>query len=1349
MAENWTATELLPKIDVPIDLLTHIKFSVAEEMFDNFRLYYGDDPSRYNLSFEAIFATYCNKIEWVTYLGTALAATTHTIAFHDLNKMTTGKMLFYIQVPRVATGTGLPTSRQTTIMVSKYTEKSPITIPFEISAACLTHLRETFEDTLLDKLLNADAVNTVLRAVKNTADAMERGLVDTVLKTLLHHAPPCFVLRTLIEHGSLARRMATRVQRANIAQGFKTKMLNTIFMLDRTKDRDQLFRYMGLLTESVTDSILDNPYTYTIGDGGRLSGVMLSTQTVIQSLLTSMSAVITRVGVKAPASYGKFVLSKENAVTAVAHHAIMADFAAHANRMERSSQEDLKESQFLDQKLTFTELPMDIMKLGEKNIALEHLRRVYKNTDAPDPLERDIELTFYFPVGIFVPPGRSYTTVENKIKLVDAAETQLPTMIYFYNKDNIPQRLTYADALKTLCHPIVHDATPCLQIFAQTGPPIDERLQALCRREFPRDTMAHATRRLIHFYQIRREPPRTVNEVKHEFTTREFGKTENYVLYTELHPFFDFCHITVQGQIQALCTPRILIGNIPEALAPMDFHELRAKQVVEITKLRAPDAYETTLQVLRGTLSDQQYPELFYLIESMVHGDIQAFNTIRPLLIRCINNYYRQRGHLAFGNNFDMIQLIATQLADGALTPAAHAHYRTLLGIVRYIGKICQMSGLNGRLSDESLIAYVSAIHDHRLWPPFVHAIPRATNHVQIVADREPLDAAHMETRNIGLSDIARMMAMDNPEPLFMDGRRTPDDDFILHKIFYLCLLPAMTNNHMCGAGLNLKHLIIRLFYDRTFIMPEELSGAERRIRNEFLLSLLQDIATDDIMNAEDAARELFFLIPYVPEHAKMLEIRAALDPAQRHGAPSTGFESLQHVLYGGFCMINFPRILKDYVTPIPFHRFYSDPALAANLSQDIRTFLNDHPHFHRTDGGFPLSPIFAHEYQHWNRTPFSCYSSACSNTLESVLTLAIMHQKISPVAIALLSKLGIHPGFAMTVVRTDTFETDTMLYSTKASTAVIINSPVVTKEDRDISTIFHVTQNINSVEMSLGYGSASCVAHLRRVRSDMGSRVQDMFQIFPMHVYRNEEIDTWIRQVTGARRTDVLDAEAISILTFGRQTDKGGPSLLHGQRSTCEIIPTPVSADLEYFRQTNNPRGRSSSMLGVDPYDEDAALTALYDHATADPQTFFSTNNPWASQKGSLGDTLYNNRSKEQLGYNPSHYSPCSQFFTADDIISSNKTLFKTVDEYMSRSQDCIHGDADLQYIRVEGTDAIVEKPCRFLQEALTQHCSSTQALLESHLKGGRNTNLTETHYGNYSISETIPLQQNILFNS
>ncbi|AFK83923.1 B86 [miniopterid betaherpesvirus 1] len=1346
--ENWTARELLTKIEVPLDVLMHIKTTVAEEMFDNFRMYYGDDPERYNLSFEVIFGTYCNRMEWVQFLSTALATAAHAVRFDDLNKMTTGKMFFYIQVPRVATGTGIPPSRQTTIMVTKYSEKTPIAIPFELSAACLTHLKETFEETLLDKLLNIDALNTVLRAVKNTADAMERGLVHSFLLTLLRKAPPYFIVRTLLENATISRQAINRVQRANITQGFKSKMTNTIFLLNRTKDRVNIQKFLLRMVESVTESILDNPETYVTSNGTRLSGVMVGTINIVQTILSLLSASVTKESVRAPASYGQFVMSKENAVTAIAHHSIMADFGAQADKIAAGTQSNTNDSKFFNKASSFAQVPMDVLKLGERSVALEHLRRVYKNTDTRDPLEKQIELTFFFPIGLFISADRGYTTVENKIRLTDTSQNNLPTCAYFYNKDKVLQRMDYSDALRTVCHPIFNDCNNSLHIFEQRGPPEDtEKYRQLCRCEFEREPMRGAVRRIAAFYRRRRDIPRTTNEVKQDFCLPgEFFKPGNPTLYTELHPCFDFTHCTVNNEVVALCTPRIMVGNMPEALAPPDFQEARARQALEHIKLRPPPETDDTLKLMHQTLTDPQYPEVLYLIDIMIHGNRDAFDLAKDLVARCIFNNFRQRGTLAFLHSYDMVAFIAGRLGDGAIPPALHAHYRSVVTIVRFIHKFSCLTGLNGRLVDEPLLAYVNALHDARLLPPFLNNLPREDTNLRIIANREPLTNAQFEQRLHGVSDVARMAAIDEAEPLFIENERLSDEDVILRKIYYFCLVPAMCNNRACGMGINLHDLYLKVFYKPPFVVQEETSYAAPDDVDPLLVSLLEEVATADRVTATDAAKELFLLLQYMGEHPQMLDVRTELDAAQRHAPP--GFQASQFILYNGCCITNPPKLLAPYCWAIPFHRFYSDPLACAGLEEDVQNFLAELPHYNRNDGGFPLPTAFAHEYHHWYRTPFSRYSANCPNTMLSVLTLAVMHHKLSPVSTALHSRLGLHPGFALTAVRTDVFDSETLIYSGKSCNAVILNNPIVTKEERDLNTIYHVTQNINNVDMGFGYSSTTCTALLKRVRSDMGCKTQDLFRVFPMHVYRNDDLDTWIRQFVGTEKIQYLDADAISMLTYGSMSEKNGPALLHGQRSTCELIATPVTADINYFKIPNTPRGRSSCMLGVDPYDIDAAQRALYNHTEPDAQTFLATNNPWASQKGSLGDILYNIQNRDRLGYNSQFYSPCAQFFNTDDIINANKTLFRTIDEYMIRSTDCIRGETDVQYICVEGTDDLVERPCKFLQEALPIQMSTTQALLESQAKGLA-SNINETHYGNYMIGETIPFQGSILFNA
>lgn len=1344
--ENWTATELLSKIDAPIDLLMHIKTTVGEEMFDSFRLYYGDDPERYNLSFEAIFGTYCNRMEWVRFLNTALAVGAHTIRFDDLNKMTTGKMLFYIQVPRVATGTGIPTSRQTTIMVTKYSEKSPITIPFELSAACLTHLKETFEDTLLDRLLNVDAINTVLRAVKNTADAMERGLVHNFLLTLLRKAPPYFVVRTLLENASINTQTINRVQRANMIQSFKAKMVSTMFLLNRSREKEYVHKFLRRLIESVTESILDNPDIYTTSSGAKLSGVMISTASVVQSIMSILSNNVSKELVKAPASYGKFVLSKENAVTAIAHHAIMADFGTKADNIASGNQDDIRNPQFSNTANSFAQIPMNVLHLGERYVALEHLRRVYKNTDTQNPLERDVELTFFFPLGLYISEDHGYTTVENKVKLADTMQNALPICVYFYNKDKVMQRLDYSDTLKTLCHPLFNDGNSSLAIFRENGAPEGRDFEHLRNYVFDRQPMGGVARRISQFYRTHVQPPRTVNEIKQDYPATEFFKPGNLTLYTELHPMFDFCHYLKDNDVDALCTPRILIGNIPDALAPQDFHEQRARQISEHVRIKPPPDYDVTVRILHSSLTDPQYPEVYYLIDVLIHGNEDAFNAARQLVGRCVNSTFNRKGTLAFAHSYDMITFIASRLGDGTVNAVAHAHYRNVIALVKYIQRVSALTGLNGRLQDEPLIAYVNALFDARLLPPFLNHIPRNTDSIRIVGHRNPIDAAAMEYRNHGVSDVQRMANMNASDMLYMEQNRLSDDDLTLRKIYYLCVVPVMTNNRACGLGFDMDELIVGLFYREPFIIADENKYGKEVIDDPRLISLLRDVTTDNDHPESDSARDLFRLLAYVAESVRVLEIRASLDVAQIHGSPD--FESLQFVLYNGCCATTTPKVLKEYSRVVPFHRFYSDPNMCSARHDTITDFLIQFPQYNRNDGGFPLPAPFAHEYNTWHRSPFSRYTANCQPTLSSVLTVAAMNGKLSPVSTALHSRLHIHPGFALTVVRTDNFQTDSLLYSGKSCTALVLNNPIVTKEERDINTIYHVTQNINSVDMGLGYSSVTCTALLRRVSTDMGSKIQDLFKVFPMNVYRHEDLDAWIRQFIGVERIQYLDADAISMLTFGSMTEKNGPSLLHGQRSTCEVIPTPVTADINYFKMCNSPRGRSSCMLSVDPYDEVNANKTLYDHTEPDAQTFQATNNPWASQRGSIGDVLYNVQNRNRLGYNSRFYSPCAQFFNTNDIVNANKTLFKTINEYLLRAKDCIRGDTDVQYICVEGTDGLVERPCRLLQEALPIQLSTTQALLESQAKGLA-SDLSETHFGNYMIGETIPLQGSILFNS
>ena len=176
--ENWRTAEIFPKLDVSPNVFDDIRTQTAEQLFENLRLYYGDDSDRYNISFEALLGIYCNRTEWIDFFHTSIAVAANVIRFNDLDKMSLGKILFYIQLPRVATGNDVTAPKETTVLVTKYSEKHPINISFELSAACLAHLENTFKNTILDQMLNINAIHTVLRSLKNSADSLQRGLIN-------------------------------------------------------------------------------------------------------------------------------------------------------------------------------------------------------------------------------------------------------------------------------------------------------------------------------------------------------------------------------------------------------------------------------------------------------------------------------------------------------------------------------------------------------------------------------------------------------------------------------------------------------------------------------------------------------------------------------------------------------------------------------------------------------------------------------------------------------------------------------------------------------------------------------------------------------------------------------------------------------------------------------------------------------------------------------------------------------------------------------------------------------------------------------------------------------------------
>nr|P17887.3 RecName: Full=Major capsid protein; Short=MCP [Human herpesvirus 6 (strain Uganda-1102)]AAA51531.1 major capsid protein [Human betaherpesvirus 6A]AAA65567.1 major capsid protein [Human betaherpesvirus 6A] len=1337
--ENWQATEILPKIEAPLNIFNDIKTYTAEQLFDNLRIYFGDDPSRYNISFEALLGIYCNKIEWINFFTTPIAVAANVIRFNDVSRMTLGKVLFFIQLPRVATGNDVTASKETTIMVAKHSEKHPINISFDLSAACLEHLENTFKNTVIDQILNINALHTVLRSLKNSADSLERGLIHAFMQTLLRKSPPQFIVLTMNENKVHNKQALSRVQRSNMFQSLKNRLLTSLFFLNRNNNISYIYRILNDMMESVTESILNDTNNYTSKENVPLDGVLLGPIGSIQKLTSILSQYISTQVVSAPISYGHFIMGKENAVTAIAYRAIMADFTQFTVNAGTEQQDTNNKSEIFDKSRAYADLKLNTLKLGDKLVAFDHLHKVYKNTDVNDPLEQSLQLTFFFPLGIYIPSETGFSTMETRVKLNDTMENNLPTSVFFHNKDQVVQRIDFADILPSVCHPIVHDSTIVERLMKSEPLPTGHRFSQLCQLKITRENPARILQTLYNLYESRQEVPKNTNVLKNELNIEDFYKPDNPTLPTERHPFFDLTYIQKNRATEVLCTPRIMIGNIPLPLAPVSFHEARTNQILEHAKTNC-QKYDFTLKIVTESLTSGSYPELAYVIETLVHGNKHAFMILKQVISQCISYWFNMKHILLFCNSFEMIMLISNHMGDELIPGAAFAHYRNLVSLIRLVKRTISISNLNEQLCGEPLVNFANALFDGRLFCPFVHTMPRNDTNAKITADDTPLTQNTVRVRNYEISDVQRMNLIDS-SVVFTDNDRPSNETTILSKIFYFCVLPALSNNKACGAGVNVKELVLDLFYTEPFISPDDYFQ-ENPITSDVLMSLIREGMGPGytVANTSCIAKQLFKSLIYINENTKILEVEVSLDPAQRHGN-SVHFQSLQHILYNGLCLISPITTLRRYYQPIPFHRFFSDPGICGTMNADIQVFLNTFPHCQRNDGGFPLPPPLALEFYNWQRTPFSVYSAFCPNSLLSIMTLAAMHSKLSPVAIAIQSKNKIHPGFAATLVRTDNFDVECLLYSSRAATSIILDDPTVTAEAKDIATTYNFTQHLSFVDMGLGFSSTTATANLKRIKSDMGSKIQNLFSAFPIHAFTNADINTWIRHHVGIEKPNPSESEALNIITFGG-INKNPPSiLLHGQQAICEVILTPVTTNINFFKSPHNPRGRESCMMGTDPHNEEAARKALYDHTQTDSDTFAATTNPWASLPGSLGDILYNTAHREQLCYNPKTYSPNAQFFTESDILKTNKMMYKVISEYCMKSNSCLNSDSEIQYSCSEGTDSFVSRPCQFLQNALPLHCSSNQALLESRSKTG-NTQISETHYCNYAIGETIPFQ-------
>ncbi|AZB49124.1 major capsid protein [Vombatid gammaherpesvirus 1] len=1344
------------------DLLSGIKHSAAAGLFRSFQLNTGKDVRDETVKFELLLGVYTNSIEFVKFLETSLAVSCINTEFKDLKRMVDGKIQFKVNVPTIAYNDGRPPSKQRMYIVMKTCTKHHIGVEMELNMEDLETLQST-PTTDLDEYEYVGAIKTVTSAMKFCVDALERGLINTVLSTKLRQAPPVFILKpltntALIEHGF---KTATK---ANIISACRRHLLDHSFFLDRAmvsqNPRSHLITSISDIIGVVSsETVFKGISTYTMEDGTNIEGVIETTDGVMRELLNIFGQKDTvMIG---PSAYANYVIKGENLVTAISYGRAMYSFDQFKDRILDTDGHltDRPEDMHARMSGGRTKISSSIIKIGSNNICLESLQNMYSQAQACFPLHRRMQYSYFFPVGLHLNQPR-YTT-SNVVKGLEIS-LRLPTEAWVVNKNNIPQKFSFSEALRTTCHPRVHNPSPCATALQKRFQRTRANPSYYGRRHIQPNTMNLYV--LVTQYYMGKMHAEVTDIAKKATMTRDelLHPTNEELLRLEVHPFFDFYAETGGDQeISYRATHRIMAGNIPGGLAPGSLHESRGWQFSRSTDVEHT-LNDSILGRLRETSSDPTYPILCYVVEAMIHGQEDKFLINADLITLIIVTYWNSSGNLAFINSYFMIKCICLYLGKGVLRKDIHMLYRSIYGEIQALYQAMIKTIGNEAAEGADIGTLAHALLDSSLLPPFTYRdifsplirahqngeakvligpttyseTDRADEHITIRGKMEDLvdDMLNIYTERANEDH-------DHNYRLFVGPEDHPEEA-IMEKIFYYVLLPVYSGGKICGAGIDFEHLSLIVTYNGPIFSnyhPDEDSILEH-LENGTLRDL---ILTSDIRPTVGMIKNLCTSFLTCPPITQMARIKCQRDLCQSQATHQEG-KSVEHtVIVNGIAAFqissSFKPVCEKFMYPVPFHIMYSHPSVAAALHGTVADYITRVPS-QKGMAGFNVPPELMAEFREWHKTPMGIYPLSCPAATTSIDALIMMHMKLSPISFIIQGQCNIHPGFALTCVRTDEVLGEYLMYSSRASSSIFIGQPTVTRKDvKSDSVTFEVTHEIGTIENGLGYSSTLSPAKVVAITTDMGTHAQDMFVTHPSDRFGSRHIMQYIKTKTGGDKASHPPKDPRIYITGTATVTK--PGLGHGQLSTCECILTPANADIGYFQSTNNPRGRASCVVSCDSGNQDAADKMVYDHSTPDINyEHRSTINPWASQIGSLGDILYNSQYRQVSV--PGIYSPCRPFFSKDDIMRNNKTLYSLINEYTTRLLgNPATSSSDVQYTVINGTDVFLEQPSLILQEAFPTVCTSHRALLDEYMSNTRNH--APIHIADYLIEEVAPVHR------
>ncbi|BAP00698.1 major capsid protein; VP5 [Pteropodid alphaherpesvirus 1] len=1349
-------------------ILSTIEVSSHRRLFDFFARVRSDQNSLYDVQFDALLGTYCNTLSWVRFLELGLSVACVCTKFPELAYMNEGRVQFEVHQPLIARDGPHPIEQPIHNYMTKLIDRRALNAAFTLATEALSLLTgEALDGTRISFHRQLRAIQQLARNVQAVLGAFERGTADQMLHVLLEKAPPLALLLPMqryLDNG----RLATRVARATLVSELKRSFCdNSFFLAKAGHHKEAVEAWLIDLTTATRPSVAVPRLTHADTRGRPVDGVLVTTAPIKQRLLQSFLK-LADAEADVPVTYGEMVLNGANLVTAlVMGKAVRSldDVARHLLEMQEEQVEANHETlEELESAPKTTRVRADLVSIGEKLVFLEALeKRIYAATNVPYPLVGAMDLTFVMPLGLFNPALERFAAHAGDFVPVPGQpdpRTFPPKQLFFQGKDRQVLKLALDAAAGTVCHPSL------MHIDAAVGGLNNNPVEAANPygayvANLPAAPTHHLQENFLQAWQHRLLHGRLRWVVEGQMAPDQFLQPDNAALHLELHPAFDFfvgvADVELPGREAPPAGPgavnamwRVVNGNLPLPLCPTPFRDARGAELSVGRHTLSP----ATIAAVRGAFEDRNYPVVFYLLQAAIHGSEQVFCALARLITQCIISYWNNTRHAAFVNDYSMVAFINTYLG-GELPEECMAVYRDLVAHVEALAQLVEDFTLAGpNFGGQAPVEINHLLFDAAFLAPVMWDCDGLMRRANLNPQRECLinagghDPVYVAACTLATADFQRRdgRLLHNTQARAAaaadDRPHRPADWAIHHKIYYYAVVPAFSRGRCCTAGVNFERVYATL---QNMVVPEIAAGEECPTDPttdtahplhpaNLVANTLNAMLHNGRVVADGPAMLTLQILAHNAADRTTAILYGSAPDAGANTAATANMRTFDGALHAGILLMASQHLdqtvdLGEYFFPLPTNALFAGP-------EHIVYMPNFPPQLRELARTVPLvAPTLGANYYASVRQPVLQYvreSSAGENTI----TYALMagYFKISPVALLHQLKTGLHPGFGFTVVRQDRFVTENVLFSERASEAYFLGQLQVARHETGSGVNFTLTQPRGNVDLGVGYTATVASATVRNPVTDMGNLPQNFYLGRGAPPLLNNGAAVFLRNaiVAGNRL-----GPAQPVPVFGCAQVPRHAGMDHGQDAVCEFIATPVSADITYFRQPCNPRGRAAG--GVYAGDAEGDATALmYDHTQSDPsRPFAATANPWASQRFSYGDLLYNG-AYHLNGASPV-LSPCYKFFTASDVTAKHRCLERLIVE-TGAAVSTATATIDVQFKRPPGCRELVEDPCSLFQEAYPITCASDPALL----RAARNNeaHVRESHFMQYLIRDASPLK-------